>query len=82
MYSNCETKQLPSCECNSTSENDCTEKQCTVESRDGMNILGIIIFTIAFGIVLNSHGEASRKLFEVFSIINDAVMRLVSIVMW
>ena len=43
-----------------------------------MNILGIIIFCI----VLNSQGEAARKLFEVFSIINDAVMKLVSIVMW
>jgi len=47
-----------------------------------MNILGIIIFTIAFGVVLNSRGEASKKLFEVFNVVNEVVMKLVAIVMW
>jgi len=57
------------------------EKQCSLKSQDGMNVLGIIIFTIVFGIVLNTQGEAGKKLFEVFGVLNDTVMKLVSIVM-
>lgn len=80
MHSNCEIKTLPSCKCNSN-EADCSEKRCSLEPRDGMNVLGIIIFTIAFGVMLNSQGKAGKKLFEVFGVVNDAVMKLVSIVM-
>ena len=37
----------------------------------GMNILEIIIFKNAFGVALNSQGETSKKLFEVFNVAND-----------
>ena len=37
----------------------------------GMNILEIIIFKNAFGVVLNSQEETSKKLFEVFNVVSD-----------
>ncbi|XP_065906161.1 excitatory amino acid transporter 1-like isoform X3 [Dysidea avara] len=82
IHSNCQVKNLTSCECDTSNGGQCTEKQCSLEKRSGMNILGIIIFTIAFGVVLNSQGEASKKLFEVFNVVNEVVMKLVAIVMW
>jgi len=48
--------------------------------RSGMNILGIIIFTITFGVVLNR--LVRTELFEVFNVVNEVVMKLVAIVMW
>ncbi len=54
----------------------------TPGTRDGMNILGIIVFTIAFGIVLGQLGPEGRRLVKVIGTLNQAIMRLVSIVMW
>ena len=59
-----------------------TIRQKSVNSRDGMNILGIITFTIAFAMVLSYLGEDGRKIVRVISILNDAIMKLVVIVMW
>jgi len=75
-------KNLTSCECDTSNGGRCVEKVCSLGRRSGMNILGIIIFTIAFGVVLNSQGETSKKLFEVFNVVNEVVMKLVAIVMW
>ena len=63
-------------------------QMCPVEvdkslgTRDGMNILGVIVFTIAFAIVLSSLGENAQQFVKVIGVLNDAIMKLVTIVMW
>lgn len=63
-------------------------QMCPVEvdkslgTRDGMNILGVIVFTIAFAVVLSSLGEEAQKFIKVIGVLNNAIMKLVTIVMW
>jgi Na+/H+-dicarboxylate symporter len=54
----------------------------SVGNREGMNVLGIIVFTIAFGIVLGRQGEEGRKIVHAIEVLNTVVMKLVSLVMW
>lgn len=54
----------------------------TVGSRDGMNVLGIIIFSIAFSIVLSRLGTEGQKIVHAVGILNEAIMKLVTVVMW
>ena len=50
--------------------------------REGMNVLGIIIFTVAMAMVLSGMGQEGRKVVELVSILNTAIMKLVTVVMW
>ncbi len=58
-----------------------TARHAVVTKRDGMNILGIIVFTVAFAIVL-SRQPGGRRVVEAISVLNEAIMKLVSLVMW
>lgn len=49
---------------------------------DGMNILGLIVFCVAFGLVIGKMGEKGRILLEFFDALNEATMKLVQIIMW
>lgn len=48
----------------------------------GMNILGLAVFSIVFGIVLGRMGAKAKPLKAFFSALNDAVMILVTLIMW
>ena len=48
----------------------------------GMNILGLAVFSIVFGIVLGKMGAKANPLKKFFSALNDAVMILVTLIMW
>ncbi|XP_044170960.1 excitatory amino acid transporter 1-like [Acropora millepora] len=48
----------------------------------GMNILGLAVFSIVFGIVLGRMGAKAKPLKKIFSALNDAVMILVTLIMW
>uniref|UniRef100_A0AAR2L4E5 Amino acid transporter n=1 Tax=Pygocentrus nattereri TaxID=42514 RepID=A0AAR2L4E5_PYGNA len=48
---------------------------------DGINVLGIIVFCVAFGLVIGKMGERGRILLEFFDALNEATMRLVQIIM-
>ncbi|XP_030643601.1 excitatory amino acid transporter 3-like [Chanos chanos] len=48
---------------------------------DGINILGLIVFCLVFGLVLGKMGERGRPLLVVFDILNDATMKIVQIIM-
>ncbi|VDM99003.1 unnamed protein product [Thelazia callipaeda] len=54
----------------------------SVEYVSGMNVLGIIVFSISFGIVLSQLGEQARTMVEFFSVMDQVIMRLVMIIMW
>lgn len=56
-------------------------RQVSVTKRNGMNILGIIVFTVAFAIVL-SRQPGGRRVVEAIGVLNEAIMKLVSLVMW
>jgi len=47
-----------------------------------MNILGLITFSVALGIVLVMMGEKGRPVAEFFESLNEAIMRIVGLVMW
>ena len=48
----------------------------------GMNILGLAVFSVVFGIVLGRMGAKANPLKKFFSALNDAVMILVTLIMW
>ncbi|XP_017326591.1 excitatory amino acid transporter 3 [Ictalurus punctatus] len=48
---------------------------------DGINVLGLIVFCVAFGLVIGKMGERGRILLEIFDALNEATMRLVHIIM-
>ena len=48
----------------------------------GMNILGLAVFSIVFGVVLGKMGAKAKPLTAFFSALNDAVMILVTLIMW
>ncbi|CAH1261832.1 SLC1A3 [Branchiostoma lanceolatum] len=47
-----------------------------------LNVLGIITFSIFFGVVLGRMGEKGKPLVQVFTIFNDCIMTLVYLIMW
>nr|XP_054602448.1 excitatory amino acid transporter 1 [Nothobranchius furzeri] len=49
---------------------------------DGINVLGLLVYSIAFGLILSSMGPQGEPLKDFFDCLNKAVMRLVSIVIW
>ncbi|XP_018412969.1 PREDICTED: excitatory amino acid transporter 2 [Nanorana parkeri] len=52
------------------------------EFKDGMNVLGVIGFFIAFGIAMGKMGEQARLMVDFFNILNEIVMKLVTMIMW
>lgn len=54
----------------------------TPDSSNGVNALGLVVFSIAFGFVLGRMGEQGRPLRNFFDCLNEAFMQLVGIVIW
>ncbi|XP_037595203.1 excitatory amino acid transporter 2 [Cebus imitator] len=53
-----------------------------LEFKDGMNVLGLIGFFIAFGIAMGKMGDQAKLMVEFFNILNEIVMKLVIMIMW
>ncbi|CAH2294032.1 excitatory amino acid transporter 3 [Pelobates cultripes] len=49
---------------------------------DGVNVLGLIVFCLVFGIVIGKLGERGKVLVDFFNALNDATMHMVQIIMW
>ncbi|KAM7058828.1 neutral amino acid transporter B(0) [Molossus nigricans] len=49
---------------------------------EGMNILGLVVFAIVFGVCLRKLGPEGELLIRFFNSFNDATMMLVSWIMW
>ncbi|XP_028567754.1 excitatory amino acid transporter 3 [Podarcis muralis] len=49
---------------------------------DGINVLGLIVFCLVFGIVIGKMGEKGKVLMDFFNALNDATMYIVQIIMW
>uniref|UniRef100_UPI00398E466E neutral amino acid transporter A isoform X2 n=1 Tax=Pristiophorus japonicus TaxID=55135 RepID=UPI00398E466E len=67
---------------NVTSGNATYEKVPVGTEVEGMNILGLILFAIIFGIALRKLGPDGEQLIKFFGTFNDATMILVSWIMW
>ncbi|KAM4589679.1 neutral amino acid transporter B(0) [Fundulus diaphanus] len=50
--------------------------------QEGMNILGLVVFAIVFGVALRKLGEEGEILIKFFNSFNEATMILVSWIMW
>ena len=50
--------------------------------QSGMNILGLVVFAIVFGVALRKLGEEGEILIKFFNSFNEATMVLVSWIMW
>ncbi|XP_076833078.1 neutral amino acid transporter B(0) [Brachyhypopomus gauderio] len=62
--------------------NGSMEKIPVATEVDGMNILGLIVFAMVFGVALRKLGEEGEILIKFFSSFNEATMVLVSWIMW
>ncbi|XP_043833999.1 excitatory amino acid transporter 3 isoform X2 [Dromiciops gliroides] len=49
---------------------------------DGINVLGLIVFCLVFGLVIGKMGEKGQVLVDFFNALNDATMQIVQIIMW
>uniref|UniRef100_A0A7N6FCK5 Amino acid transporter n=1 Tax=Anabas testudineus TaxID=64144 RepID=A0A7N6FCK5_ANATE len=58
------------------------EKVPIGKDQDGMNILGLVVFAIVFGVALRKLGEEGEILIKFFNSFNEATMVLVSWIMW
>ncbi|XP_048185708.1 neutral amino acid transporter B(0) [Perognathus longimembris pacificus] len=52
------------------------------KEEEGMNILGLVVFAIIFGVALRKLGPKGELLIHFFNTFNDATMVLVSWIMW
>ncbi|XP_033628672.1 excitatory amino acid transporter-like [Asterias rubens] len=50
--------------------------------KSGMNVLGIVTFCIAFGLLLSRMGQKARVMIQFFHILAELTMQLVSLIMW
>ncbi|KAM4877580.1 excitatory amino acid transporter 3 [Thomomys bottae] len=48
---------------------------------DGINVLGLIIFCLVFGLVIRKMGEKGQILVDFFNALSDATMKIVQIIM-
>ncbi|XP_078526912.1 excitatory amino acid transporter 1-like [Lissotriton helveticus] len=51
-------------------------------SANGVNALGLVVFSMCFGLVIGNMKEQGQPLREFFDSLNEAIMRLVAIIIW
>ncbi|XP_054613772.1 excitatory amino acid transporter 1-like [Dunckerocampus dactyliophorus] len=49
---------------------------------NGLNALGLVVFSMCFGLIIGNMKEQGQLLRDFFDSLNDAIMRLVAIIMW
>uniref|UniRef100_A0A674D419 Amino acid transporter n=1 Tax=Salmo trutta TaxID=8032 RepID=A0A674D419_SALTR len=49
---------------------------------NGVNALGLVVFSMCFGLIIGNMKEQGQPLREFFDSLNEAIMRLVAIIMW
>ncbi|XP_034040536.1 excitatory amino acid transporter 2-like isoform X2 [Thalassophryne amazonica] len=54
----------------------------SLQFKSGMNVLGLIGFFVAFGVIMGKMGEKAKLMLDFFNILNEIVMKLVSAIMW
>uniref|UniRef100_A0A8C5LMI5 Amino acid transporter n=1 Tax=Leptobrachium leishanense TaxID=445787 RepID=A0A8C5LMI5_9ANUR len=49
---------------------------------NGVNALGLVVFSLCFGLVIGNMKEQGKALKDFFDSLNEAIMRLVAVIMW
>ncbi|GAA6098965.1 solute carrier family 1 member 3a [Tachysurus ichikawai] len=49
---------------------------------NSINALGLVVFSMSFGLIIGSMKEQGQPLKDFFDCLNDAIMKLVAIIMW
>ncbi|KAM6958983.1 solute carrier family 1 member 3a isoform 2-T2 [Aplochiton taeniatus] len=49
---------------------------------NGVNALGLVVFSMCFGLIIGNMNEKGQPLRDFFDCLNEAIMRLVAIIMW
>uniref|UniRef100_A0A8C9S3I8 Amino acid transporter n=1 Tax=Scleropages formosus TaxID=113540 RepID=A0A8C9S3I8_SCLFO len=49
---------------------------------NGVNALGLVVFSMCFGLIIGNMKEHGQALRDFFDCLNEAIMRLVAIIMW
>lgn len=58
-------------------------QEATLVYKDGMNVMGMIVFCITFGLLAGQIGSRGKLMVDFFVILNEIIMKLVGvIVMW
>ncbi|KAI3385467.1 hypothetical protein SNEBB_007026 [Seison nebaliae] len=52
------------------------------KKRDGVNVLGLVVFSLIIGVILGQLGDDAKCLVQVIAAVNELFMRLVAFVMW
>uniref|UniRef100_A0A6Q2YBV1 Amino acid transporter n=1 Tax=Esox lucius TaxID=8010 RepID=A0A6Q2YBV1_ESOLU len=66
----------------------CFKQETVVElipvsgSSNGVNALGLVVFSMCFGLVIGSMKQQGQALRDFFDCLNEAIMRLVAIIIW
>ena len=47
-----------------------------------MNVLGLVVFSVALGIILSRLGKVGQTLVEAFKGLAEATMALVTVIIW
>jgi len=63
-------------------EHDPETNSNSVQYRDSTNMLGIIFFCLAFGVVLGAVGKKAAAVIEFFAVVDEVIMRMVTTIMW
>lgn len=51
-------------------------------SSAGMNALGLVVFSVCLGLVIGNMKQEGQVLQDFFDSLNEAIMRMVAIVIW
>lgn len=51
-------------------------------SSNGVNALGLVVFSMCFGLVIGNMKQQGQALRDFFDSLNEAIMRLVAIIIW
>lgn len=57
-------------------------KTCFLLAFKTFSSIGLIGFFIAFGIAMGKMGEQAKMMVDFFNILNEIVMKLVTMIMW
>ena len=49
---------------------------------NGVNALGLVVFSMGFGLIIGSMKEQGQVLRDFFDSLNEAIMKLVALIMW
>lgn len=51
-------------------------------SVNGLNALGLVVFSMCFGLIIGNMKEQGQGLRDFFDCLNEAIMKLVAVIMW